>query len=57
MIRYHVFYKRTNGFLDCLDVCANNIGEAFKKAKEIFKDHSYPVEEILGISKKDLFNT
>ncbi len=57
MIRYHVFYIRTDGFLDCLDVYANNIGEAFKRAKETFKDHNYPVKEILGISKKNLFNT
>lgn len=57
MIRYHIFYKRTDGFLDCLDVYADDIGEAFKRAKEIFKDHNYPIEEILGISKKDLFNT
>ena len=52
MIRYHVFYKRTDGFLDYIDVFADDIGEAFKRAKEIFKDHNFPVEEILGISKK-----
>lgn len=57
MIRYHVFYIRTNGFISCLDVYADNIGKAFEKAEEIFKDHHFPVEEILGISKKDLFNT
>ena len=53
MIRYHVFYKRTNGLLDCLDIYANDIGEAFKRAEETFKDHNFPVEEILEICKKN----
>lgn len=57
MIRYHVFYKRTDGYLDCVDVYANDIGEAFREVKKFFKDYNYPVKEILGISKKDLFNT
>ncbi len=53
MIRYHVFYERTNGLVNCLDVYANNVGEAFEKAKKIFKDHLYPVKGILGVSKKE----
>lgn len=52
MLKYYILYKRTNGFLDCLVLYANDIGDAFKRAKEIFKDHNYPVEEILEISKK-----
>ena len=56
MIRYHVFYQREDtGFLDCLDVYANDIGEAFCHAKDIFKDHNIPTNNIIGITKKDIY--
>ena len=56
MIRYHVFYQREdNNFIDCLDVYADNIGQAFKIAKQVFIDHNIPVKDIISITKKDIF--
>ena len=52
MTRYYIFYQREDSFYDCISTYAENIKDAFEKVTIFFKDHNYPVVEIISISKR-----